>query len=78
METVFQLFASSFTNGGATLERDLAPLPRVLRILVIDDGLPPPLDILGSPIHLEEDLSGVPFMGPDWLTAFKLMTQMNL
>jgi hypothetical protein len=63
LERVHQLYASRFAGGSATLERDLAPNPRVLRIMVIDDGLPPPLDTFSSPVSLEEDLRAVPYTG---------------
>ena len=72
LEKVHQLHASRFAGGSALLERDLAPRPRVLRIMVIDDGLPHPLDTFSSPVVLEEDLRAVPYF-PNWLAKFKRM-----
>jgi hypothetical protein len=71
LEQVHQLYASRFAGGSVTLERDLAPRPRVLRILVIDDGLPPPLDMFSSPVNLEEDIRAIRYIGPKWLAIFK-------
>ena len=70
LEKVHQLYASIFAGGSATLERDLALSPRVLRILVIDDGLPPPFDMFSSPVKLEENLRAIPYF-PSWLAEFK-------
>jgi len=78
LEKVHEMFAHRFTGGSATLERDLAPRPRVLRILIIDDGLPPPLDMFSSPMCLDEDVSRFRYLGPNWLAAFRRIVNADM
>jgi hypothetical protein len=75
LSRVHELYAARFINGAATLERDLAPLPRVLRIMVLDDGLPPPLDMFSSAVSIGENLRQVPNLGPDWLAKFRRLVK---
>jgi hypothetical protein len=64
------MFDSKFTGGHAIIERDLAPRPGMLRILVIDDGLPSPLDLYTLPFDVDEDISQCP-KDPLWLTHLR-------
>ena len=73
LEEIHRQFARRFAGGSATLTRDLAPKPRVLKVLVIDDGLPPPVDMFSSPVVIGEDMSRLQNLGPNWLAAFKTM-----
>ena len=68
---VHELYACRFAGGSATLERDLAPRPRVLRIVIIDDGLPMPIDMFSNPVNIGEDLSGFQYLGSNWLNLLK-------
>jgi len=72
LSEVHQMFDSRFIEGYATLERSLAPHPRLLRILVVDDGLPVPLDLYTLPTDVGGDVSAVPF-DPDWFVHLKLL-----
>jgi len=71
LEEVHRRFARRFAGGSATLTRDLTPKPRVLKVLVIDDGLPPPVDMFSSPVVIGEDMSRFQNLGSNWLVAFK-------
>ena len=73
LEEVHRLFARRFAGGSATLTRDLSPKPRLLKVLVIDDGLPPPVDMFSSPVDIGEDVSRLQNLGPHWPAVFKLM-----
>jgi len=71
LEEVHRLYAPRYAGGSATLARDLAPRPRVLKVLVIDNGLPPPVDLFSSPVDIGEDVSRLRNLGANWLEAFK-------
>jgi hypothetical protein len=71
LQKIHELYANRFKGGSVTLDRDLAPRPRVLRILVIDDGLPPPLDMFSSPVDIGEDMSKLRSSGPNWKAILK-------
>jgi hypothetical protein len=71
LSDVHRMYDHRFKGGYASLERDLAPRPRVLRILIIDDGLPPPLDMFSCPFDLGEDLRAVADIGPNWLETLR-------
>jgi len=70
MSQVHQMFDSKFHGGHAIIERDLAPRPGMLRILVIDDGLPSPLDLYTLPFDFDDDINQCP-VDPHWLTHLK-------
>jgi hypothetical protein len=61
------------TGNSATLDSDLSPPPLVFKMLIIDDGLPQPLDMIIVSVCIGEDLEGVPFFGPHWLGQFRRM-----
>jgi len=67
---VHEMFDSRFHDGYRVIERVLAPRPRMLRILVIDDGLPSPLDLYTLPFDVEENISHWP-CDRQWLKHLK-------
>ncbi|KAI0067039.1 hypothetical protein BV25DRAFT_1820202 [Artomyces pyxidatus] len=72
---VHEMF-DSVLGGGHTgyvaLERSLAPVPRMMPMLVIDDGLPPPLNMFSIPMIVQEYLAGFEY-DPDWLVKLKAL-----
>jgi hypothetical protein len=80
LQTLREMFDHRFIGGSATLERDLAPPGLgggILKILVVDDGLPCPYDMYTIPTVLADDLDEG--MGEEemdekygsWLVRFK-------
>jgi hypothetical protein len=64
------MFASRFSEA-SLLERSLAPRPRLMRILVIDEGLPIPLDLYTLPTDISDHDVGSTF-DVHWYARLKL------
>ena len=66
------MFDHAFAGGPEGLDSTLAPRPRMLRVLVIDDGLPPPFVLWTLPFEIGEYpfTAAYPF-DPNWLERLK-------
>jgi len=70
LSRVHQMFGSRFSEGTAILDRSLAPRPRLMRILAIDEGLPIPFDLYTLPTDLSDRDAHRTF-DAQWFTRLK-------
>lgn len=76
LSEVHQMFSTTSRFRGdhvtrrAAMERCLAPRPRILKILVIDDGLPIPLDLYTLPFDIHDNPQDRAFES-NWLVRLK-------
>lgn len=73
---VHDMYDSRFNQGYLSLEQSLSPRPRLMRILVIDEDLPIPLDLYTLPTEIGADINRHPY-DPDWFSYLQCADDPN-
>jgi len=71
VEDVHEMFDWRFPNGYEAMQRTLAPRPGMLKTLVIDEGLPFPLDLYTLPADVDDDVDRAPWKS-NWMRILRL------
>jgi len=71
MTEIHKLLRSRFAGGYDSVERYLAHRPGVMRILIIDDGLPVPFDTYTMPTFVDSRTALFSPFDPSWLPRLK-------
>jgi hypothetical protein len=77
VEEVHEMFDWRFPNGYEAMERTLAPRTGMLKTLVVDQGLPFPLDLYTLPADICDDVDDAPW-NSNWMKVLRLTDEVAL
>jgi hypothetical protein len=78
MSHVHNMLQRRFAGGRTDVERYLAPRPGVMRILIIDDGLPLPFDAYTLPTTIDKIAGTLAPFNASWLSDLQRVVKEGL